>query len=236
MKMQLFCMGHAGGNAVFYQPLKKYIDDQIQVIFIEYSGHGSRIFDPLCETMDDLVADVATLINEKRRKDIPFALFGYSMGSCVCYELANGIFAQDKNMTHLFLCACQPVQKFNKNHEMSIVSNDELIEHLKELGNFSDSFLEYPEFIDLFLPIIRNDYKVLDYYRCSQQKELFPFELSIIYSDSDDPNKCMEQWSKYTSKTCNLDRFSGNHFFISNNFDKIGRLISNRLYHYFRFW
>ncbi|WP_265883558.1 hypothetical protein [Clostridium felsineum] len=39
MHIQLFCMAHAGGNVAFYSDLKQYINDEIEIVFVEYRGH-----------------------------------------------------------------------------------------------------------------------------------------------------------------------------------------------------
>ncbi|MFJ8100466.1 MULTISPECIES: thioesterase domain-containing protein [unclassified Lysinibacillus] len=41
--IKLFCLPYAGGSAVMYNSLEKYINEVIEIIPLEYSGHGERI-------------------------------------------------------------------------------------------------------------------------------------------------------------------------------------------------
>ena len=64
--MQLFCFTYAGGTASFFDPIEKELDG-IEVIKLEYSGHGTRHKEPLFYSFDDLSADIFRKLKEQYR-------------------------------------------------------------------------------------------------------------------------------------------------------------------------
>ena len=57
-KKQLFCIPYAGGNASFFNNLKKYLEDSVEVYNLEYSGHGARRREPFYRDFKELLAEV----------------------------------------------------------------------------------------------------------------------------------------------------------------------------------
>ena len=45
--MKLICLTYAGGNATFYDQLQKELSKSVEVIALEYAGHGQRHKEPL---------------------------------------------------------------------------------------------------------------------------------------------------------------------------------------------
>ena len=86
--IQLFCIPYAGGNASFFNNLKKYLEDSVEVYNLEYSGHGIRRREAFYHDFEELLIEVKEQIETHRKKDVPYAILGYSMGSLAAYELA----------------------------------------------------------------------------------------------------------------------------------------------------
>lgn len=90
--IQLFCIPYAGGNASFFNNLKKYLEDFVEVYNLEYSGHGIRRREAFYHDFEELLIEVKEQIETHRKKDVPYAILGYSMGSLAAYELAANYF------------------------------------------------------------------------------------------------------------------------------------------------
>ena len=63
--MKLICLTYAGGNATFYDQLQKELSKSVEVIALEYAGHGQRHKEPLYKTFDELSRDMLRLLKEK---------------------------------------------------------------------------------------------------------------------------------------------------------------------------
>lgn len=105
--IQLFCIPYAGGNASFFNNLKKYLEDFVEVYNLEYSGHGIRRREAFYHDFEELLIEVKEQIETHRKKDVPYAILGYSMGSLAAYELAANYFMADLPK-HIFLAAHEP--------------------------------------------------------------------------------------------------------------------------------
>lgn len=78
----MFCLTFAGGNASFYDDLEKKIGNTINIMKIEYSGHGRRHREPFYQSFGELADDIYPLIKEKISAErFSYAIMGYSMGS-----------------------------------------------------------------------------------------------------------------------------------------------------------
>ncbi len=57
LKPQLFCFSYAGGSASFFDVIEKDLAP-IEMVKLEYSGHGTRRKDPFYKAFDELVEDM----------------------------------------------------------------------------------------------------------------------------------------------------------------------------------
>ena len=75
-----------------------------ELIATEYAGHGKRRKEDFYDTFEAMVRDVAGQINDSWDGESEVALFGYSMGSIVTYEMwAMGLLEMKPG--HIFLAA-----------------------------------------------------------------------------------------------------------------------------------
>lgn len=78
--IKLYCLSCAGGTAAPYRDWK---GRGVEVCPLELSGRGTRFNEPLYWSMDEVVDDLLPRIDTRH----PYALFGHSLGSILCYEL-----------------------------------------------------------------------------------------------------------------------------------------------------
>lgn len=86
--------------------------------------------------------------------------------------------------------------------------------YIMELGGITKEVCEHDEILNIFLPMIRSDFKLVETYKC---KKIIPCncDISILYSEEDksiDLNK-MNKWKMHTKAKCNFYNYSSGHFF-----------------------
>src|SRR5438093_445117 len=81
----LFCLPHAGGGASMYNTWHESLPGYIEVCAIELPGRESKLREQPFTQIGPLVNHLAELIQPV--VDIPFAVFGHSMGALVSFEL-----------------------------------------------------------------------------------------------------------------------------------------------------
>lgn len=224
---QLFCLPYAGGNASFYNHWKNRISSHIELVPIEYSGHGSRMNEPLKEDASELIEDICTCILGKKR-DVPFGLFGYSMGAKLCMSVVMRIFELTGEQPEtMFLGAATPphIPESGINWK----SDDELYQILYQYGGMPMEVLMCKELCDLFLPIIKADMSLSSKICVSMDRPVCDSNLYVLYAPIDDPHQAMGQWVTYTTGKCTMFKYDGTHFFINDHENDIISLINRSM-------
>ncbi|WP_088243857.1 thioesterase II family protein [Calothrix rhizosoleniae] len=212
--MRLFCFPYAGGRALIYRSWAKSLPTNIEVCAIELPGRGSLLKETPFTQMEPLIETIAQIILPKLDK--PFALFGHSMGALVSFELANLLLHKyGIKPAHLFISARRAPQIISKEPPVYSLPEPEFIAELHRLNGTSQEILANKELMQLFLPILRADFEVLETYT---YRPLPPLECPITafggLSDPEANINELEAWAKQTKSTFSLKMFQGDHFFI----------------------
>ena len=84
---RVICFHHAGGTATFYGKWREYIRDDIEILSFMLPGHDRRMREDFCDNLKEVVQDIVNCGLEMF--DLPFILYGHSMGGLMAYELAK---------------------------------------------------------------------------------------------------------------------------------------------------
>src|SRR5262245_13119588 len=84
---RLFCFPYAGGPASIYRDWGNKLPASIEVHPVQLPGHGNRLREPLSKSVEPLVKSLAEEL--KPYLEVPFSLFGHSMGAIISFELAH---------------------------------------------------------------------------------------------------------------------------------------------------
>jgi medium-chain acyl-[acyl-carrier-protein] hydrolase len=90
--LRLFCLPYAGGGASVYRAWAGLLPAEIELCVIQLPGREQRIGEPAYTSMPDLVAALAEQL-APWAADLPYALFGHSLGALVAYELGQALWA-----------------------------------------------------------------------------------------------------------------------------------------------
>ena len=229
--MKLICLTYAGGNAAFYDQLQKELSKSVEVIALEYAGHGQRHKEPLYRTFDELSRDMLRLLKEKLVAGEDYAIMGYSMGTISTIELLKRILQDTilNNPIHIFLAAHEPATK----KELKNYADNEMDELIKErtiqFGGIPQTLKNNKSFWRMYLPIYKADYTLIGTYKFEELNLKTNIPATVFFSESDTPYEKMEAWNKYFINKCDFVQFEGNHFFIYDHYSEIARIIENRL-------
>ncbi|WP_329603986.1 thioesterase II family protein [Clostridium hydrogenum] len=110
------------------------------------------------------------------------------------------------------------------------LSDSDFIKEIIDLGGTPKEVIENKELLQLFLPILRSDFKILENYIYEERKVKIECDISILNGEQDD-NTFEEilAWKKHGGKGFKIYNFEGNHFFINSNVENITKLINNTL-------
>ena len=226
-KPQLFCFTYAGGNATFFDVIEKDLPE-LELVKLEYSGHGTRHKESFYRDFDELTDDMFRLLTE-RYYGGEYSLFGYSMGTIALAEVLKKIIADSKmrKPTHVFLAAHEPHSKA----ELVGFNDNELDEWVKDrtikFGAVPEKLLNNKSFWRMYLPIYRADYSIIGKYSFEELSLKTAIPATVFYSETDTPKSEMELWKKYFVGECDFFQYEGTHFFIQNHHAEMADVIKN---------
>ncbi|MFG1304612.1 alpha/beta fold hydrolase [Xanthobacter autotrophicus] len=215
-RFRLFCLPFAGGNASFYTSWQAVIDPAIDVVPVQLPGHGGRIREAPLETMDEMADGLADAM--VRRLDLPYAVFGHSMGALLAFETLRRLRARGALMpAALFVSARRAPHLPPSRPPLHVLSDAELVGELRALNGTPDVVLGDRELLDLLLPVIRADLTAVETYRF---REILPFNFPIhAFGGSADSiaEDALQAWSRHATSGFSMRLFPGDHFYLNDH-------------------
>ncbi|NVO09180.1 MAG: thioesterase [Bacteroidales bacterium] len=230
--MKLFCFPYAGGSSIIYNNWKSYLKSDIELIAIELVGRGHRINEAHYIDLNDAINDVFSLVIDEIKERDSYAFFGHSMGAKIVYELAQRI--SEKRLPgpqHIFFSGRGAPNILGvKEIEYHKLPDKEFKKEILKLGGTPKEFFEHPELVDIFLPLLKNDFRLV--HEEAPINEIKPFSCDItvfIGKDEDLTPEQIDGWKMNTLGSCTIHYFNGGHFFINEKTEEVIRRINSTL-------
>jgi medium-chain acyl-[acyl-carrier-protein] hydrolase len=214
--VRLLCFPYAGGGDSIFRSWQQILSDMVEVCPVQLPGRDSRITEPLCTEINQLVRDMGQALAPYLNK--PFALFGHSMGALIAFELARYVRKEySAQPLHLFASGrCSP-QITNEPFDLKQFDS-ELPEMLRRGNGTPEEVLEDPELMELVLPVLRSDWTLCkSYIFTSEPPFSFPITAFGGLEDHGVPRRYIEGWREHTTGPFVLRMLPGNHFFLKTS-------------------
>lgn len=227
--MILFCLPYAGGSEAIYHKWEHYLNQSINLCPITLKGRGKRFNEPFYNCLEEAIDDIFDNIKAKLEVN-EYAIFGHSMGSLLAYELYYKINELGfKKPNHIFFSGYRTPRTKKKEFIYSL-PNNEFKRKIVELGGTPEELVNNDDLFDLFIPLLKSDFKMVETYEYQEREEKISCDISVFNGISDTiPLENLIDWKNYTNKSCQLYNFDGNHFFINSNAVEITSLIKHTL-------
>ena len=196
----------------------------VEVCPLELPGHGTRRGEGCATSMSSLVAAMAEEM--EALLDVPFAVFGYSMGGLVGFELVRMLRCKYGREPAALLVAAQNAPSVPLERPTSRRSTDEeMSAALYRSGGMSHEALANARFMRAFLPVLRADYTLVDTYVYKSKRPLrCPIHLYTGAEDALVSERGQAGWRRETSGDFTVHRFPGGHYFLR---DDEGRFLAS---------
>ncbi|MBW4673425.1 MAG: thioesterase II family protein [Desmonostoc geniculatum HA4340-LM1] len=227
--LRLFCFPYAGGSSVIFRTWFNSLPRNVEACAVEYPGRGKQINLPPYTRLEALVKAIAPSLIPYLDK--PFAFFGHSMGGLVSFELTR-LLRLEYNLKpfHLFISARRAPQIPRTKPPLHVLPDPELIEELRTLNGTPKAVLENPELMQIFLPVLRADFAVLETYIYTPQQPLdSPITILGGWQDKEVSHESLQAWQEQAMSTFSLQMLDGDHFFIHSHQNSLLKLISQEL-------
>ncbi|MFB9463157.1 thioesterase II family protein [Streptomyces cinereospinus] len=224
---RLVCFPHAGGSPYFFRGWSKGLHE-LEVHAVCYPGRAERFGEPYATELAPMAQHIAAellTVDDPR----PLALFGHSMGATVAYEVARALEAAGRTVHHLFASGARAPQ-LNVPDPAAATTWDEaaVVRTLIELGGTDPELLRNQGFVDLVLPYIGADFRMLAAYGRGPAEPLACPVTALV--GADDPRVTGDQtaaWREVTGGPFRLRTLPGEHFYLEQDppYDTVARTL-----------
>lgn len=221
--LKLFCLPYAGGSATQFYTWKRALAPQIQIVPVELAGRGRRMSEPPCTKFEDMIEDVYKSVKDYLDGE-PYAVFGHSMGGLLAFELVKKLQKEGSQLPkRLILSGTKIPDSQDEGGQYSSLSDQGFLQKVKELGGISEEFLESEELVNLFLPVLRADFNVVESYKPTLKNEKLLCEASVFYGVEDSYTYGINKskWQELFIHSIDFCAFQGTHFFINTEKDNV---------------
>jgi external thioesterase TEII len=229
--MNLITLPFAGGSQYSFSRFNNYSGTMgIRMITTEYPGRGKRFGDPFLMNMDELVEDLLKQVGPVLIP--PYAIYGHSMGTIAGYLLTKKIIGLNlPRPVHLFFSGNPGLASKERDPPMHLLPRKEFLVRLRELGGCPDEILQQNNIVEIFEPIIRADFKMVETY-IHQGGQPIDTPITVLLGRDDKATSGYPvTWQNETTGVVEVIEFDGDHFFIFKNEARIMNIIGKRVLH-----
>ncbi|HVA87591.1 MAG TPA: alpha/beta fold hydrolase [Candidatus Saccharimonadales bacterium] len=213
-RLRLICLPYLAGGAAAFRGWAEALGPDIEVLPVQLPGRGPRIREPALTSIPSIVGALATGLSGEFHGS--YALFGYSMGAIVAFELTR-LLIRERLVPprHLIVAAHPAPEHASTNTEIYRLPDEQLVEQLKVFGGMPDQFGDDAELQSLLLPIMRADMRALETYVYRPGEALrVPITAIGGTDDSQVTDAEIRAWGGHTLEAFRAISLTGPHFFI----------------------
>jgi len=213
--MRLFCFPFAGGSSVSYKDWSEALP-RTAVSAIELPGRGRLFGLPPLRRLSQVVDYALDAVDA--RIDLPFAIYGHSVGAVAALEVTRALAKRGKRATCLIVSgSAAPHVPLRPSRPLHSMPRAELIDALERRGSLPAGLLRMPDVLDAFLPTIRADLEALE----TWEGEITDIGIPIYaVGGKEDPDVSwgdLLEWGRYTSVHFGITQLGGGHSFIKSH-------------------
>jgi surfactin synthase thioesterase subunit len=204
------------------------LPDDVEVRFAQLPGRDLRGGPPL----DSIAAMVATLLPAVDEvADLPYAIFGHSMGALIAYELTAAIEGTRPHRPEcLFVSARRPPDEGETHPPLAHLDDAEFISEMRDRYNaIPEAVLAEPDLLALLLPLLRADIRAFESYRHTLDTVIdTPLHVFGGRYDARPRPEALAGWQRVARHPITVETFPGGHFFINDLREPLIRTIVAR--------
>lgn len=219
--VRLFCFPYAGAGASVFVTWARTLPPQAELCLVQLPGRENRLREPLHRRLLPLVDAMTPCLASCL--DRPFVIFGHSMGALVAFELVRHLRRAGGPMPiHLFVSGCQAPHLYDREPPLFDMPQAEFVREVqRRYRGLGPAVLDNPELMEIYLPILRADFELVDTYRSAADA---PLECPITAMGGEDDcivREDLAAWQTHTRGPFRLLMLPGDHFFVDTARDAV---------------
>jgi len=155
-RISFICLPHAGGSASAYLRFARHFGPSVEVIGVQYPGHGDRMSEQPCTEVHPLVQQICDAL--AARGDRRFAIIGLSFGALVGFEVARELRRRGAPAPAFLVLGGRGAPQLPSDASaLHGLPRERFLEALIERYGDPDGLLRDPDIVEMVLPPLRAD-------------------------------------------------------------------------------
>jgi surfactin synthase thioesterase subunit len=170
--LRLFCFPYAGGGGSGYMGWARQVPRGLGVWAVQLPGRENRLRERSLTEMPEILEGALEAI--RPHLDVPFALFGHSMGALIAFEVARHLRRVDETAPVRLLVSTQRASGLPRRRPpiAHLPSEEFVVELRRRYAGVPEALLQQPDLEALFLPCLQADMGLVERYRCDDEPPL----------------------------------------------------------------
>jgi medium-chain acyl-[acyl-carrier-protein] hydrolase len=213
-----------------YRQWNDSLSADIDVALVHLPGRESRLREAPYTQMEPLVDAAAMALVPYL--DVPYAMFGHSMGALVAFELARR-FEEDGQGAprRLFVSGRRAPQMPPRRPPIARLPDDQFVGEIRSRYNgIPEEVLRHPDLLAMLLPGLRADLRLVEDY---VHRPASPLPCPIVamggLADAEATEAELVGWREQTTATLSLRMFPGGHFYLQTAHEELMRIVADAL-------
>ncbi|MFD9735274.1 thioesterase II family protein [Umezawaea sp. NPDC059074] len=211
--VRVVCLPHAGGSAGFYGTWGAAAPEDVEVVAVQYPGREDRLTEPFADGMARLTSRIAAAVAALDER--PTVLFGHSFGALVAYEVTRLLEVRHDRVLSGLVVSGRRAPSDPPSGAVHLLPDDAVVAELARLGGTGGELLAIPEARAVFLPAIREDFRLAETYRHAPGVEPGCPVTAVIGDDDTEVDAAQAAlWAAHTTGPFALRTLPGGHFYL----------------------
>jgi surfactin synthase thioesterase subunit len=213
--VDLICFHHAGGGSASFHSLRRALADvgaDVALRVATLPGRESCRAEPRHVDADSCVHALADELEEQLTR--PHVLLGHSMGALLAYSLSQQRISRGLRPPEAVIVAsCRAPRQQAPAENLQSMDDYQLAVRLARYGGLPTEILDRPDWLALLMPIVRDDLRIFQSFRPSDEPPL-PCALHIFggCDDSLAPPDALTAWQLHSLQPHPVRLYHGGHF------------------------
>ncbi len=215
-RRRLFCIPFAGGGVAAFRGWAKGLPADIEVLAVQLPGRESRLREPAFDSIPDIVAALQPVI--RAASDLPYAVFGHSMGALLTFELTLALEqGPGAGPELIFVSGRRAPDEPDPHAPVHALPEEAFLDELQlRYGAIPEAVRQEPELLALLLPTLRADIAAIERYTPSSARKIrCPVHVFGGTEDRHPTPAQLSGWQRVAEREVRVRTFAGNHFYLA---------------------
>ena len=228
-RFRLFCFPYAGGSAGIFRNWADEMAMHLELCAIQLPGRERRHSEPALRRPQEAVEILVRILQPYL--DLPFVMFGHSMGALLAYEVTRGILTNAMLEPRiLFVSGRRAPHLPSRKRKLNTLPRNELIAEIQALNGTPAEVFAHEDLIELVLPMLRCDLELVESYTNAAGPLLSCPVIAMGGSrDLEISPEEIVGWGSVTTGPFKSMLFEGDHFFINSARTRLLQTIQREL-------